>query len=332
MNGDIMKIKLFLKLGLLCTVFSGIAQAQGRTRLSVDEINDRKQLYFQSEEYKKLPAELKSLVNKFAFDTQKIDGDLYRLSISGKGVGRENELRLRCVVNGEMKTISQLQADNKFNDWVKYQAFDPKGKWVGAEVVGDVCSSNLNANSASVAKSSTRPAIYTHSLKPNIKLLQAAQSQQAFYKKLLDGLSTKPLAIAENICLQGLQSATQVTAQSTANAFKAATANTAAASTAAVTKSASSFVKMGKFAIPAAAVTGVAALAYKYGFQQKFVEQPVVEEKSLSKMAQLSKYCRNNPGTTIGAVASIAALGYGAYKLYNSDIFAESKKEVVEVQ
>ncbi len=319
-----MKFKLVLKLGLLSAAFAGMIEAQGRALLSLEEINERKQSYFKSKSYKSLSPEIKFLVDKYLFETINIDGDLYRLIITNKGKGRETESTLRCVVNGKMKTISQVQtADSKFNDWIKYQAFDSKGQWIGAKTVGDITSLIDKSTTSVVTPSSS--AIYTHRLKPNIELLKAEQVRQGFYKKLLDGLSAGRNISTQNSQLVA-QAATQFnaqTAQSVSNAFNSTVSNTSAVAS----KSASSLVRMAKYTIPGAAVTGAAALAYKYGFKSKAVEP---EEQPASYMKQFSNYCTKNPGTTISTAATIVALGYGAYKLYNSEISADSKKEITK--
>jgi len=387
---EYMEFKLFFKLVLLCTAFSSIMQPHtgGRARLSLDEINTRKQLYFQSSEYKKLLPEVKSLVDKFAFQTLKICDNFYRFTISGRGVGRENEFTLLCVVNGKFKTISELlRNDEIFKNWINYSTFDSKGKWIGTSVLGNLDLDNSKFIGSSVVKPLSEVTKYIHKTKPDIlpntnirTYLNAVQSEQALYKKLLDGLSTKSLPMKSlpeigNLFLQGsTKLSTEKVASLASNAAVnnvaekvASSANKVAQANSLVFfKSALSLAKNNKYVLAGGGgvvATAAGVIAYnKYGVKEEPVNTKIEETKktqdnvvgkkdksvneqqfnekfeshngnteSSSGLAQLSQYCQTNPGKTVGGIAAIA-LGYGAYKLYHSDIFAESKKAKEKAQ
>jgi len=52
-------------------------------------------------------------------------------------------------------------------------------------------------------------------------------------------------------------------------------------------------------------------------------------ENVKSGFNSVKTYAQENPYKTTGAVVGTVAIAYGAYKLYNSDMFAKSKKQTV---
>jgi len=137
--------------------------------------------------------------------------------------------------------------------------------------------------------------------------------------------------------------------------------NAAQANSSKVFKSVLSLAKKNKYFLAGGAVATVGVFAYnKYGVKEERKEKPQVNEtqsenklvyeknssnnlqqesldhqvnvKQRSYLEQFYQYCPDNLGRTVGAVATIGVIGYGLYKLYNSEFFAESKKSTEKVQ
>jgi hypothetical protein len=329
--GGYMKFKLFLKVVLLVTAFSGIVQAHGggRERLSLAEIKERKDLYSQSRSYQNLSPELRSLVNKYAFETQIIGGDSYRLSICPKGSGREKQLCLKCAVSGKMKNIRELlKTDNKFRNWISNEIVPTALQKTAAPVLSMV--DRIDYPKRFVVANSKRE-VYSDS----IKKAMSKNAKMPIYVKKSDfakASELKKVIKTYASSLKGEQQAAKTYSAAwrnyAAECSKSTLSSVAGDAASSMAKAGVPLVKVGassvakKAAIPVA--LGATALAGYYVFKK----QPKAEP---SYMQRISSFCSNNPGKTAGVIAGTAALAYGAYKLYDSDIFAESKK-VSEVQ
>lgn len=319
-----------------------------RTKLSEGDKEVLKELYSASKSYSNLSSEVRSLVDKFLWNSITLEnGNTYRLFLCSKGKGREDQLSLRCKVcvegKNSLRSIPELiGSDKDFAYLVKSQ------------------NSNYLSNQDSM------------------NLLLAQQENKAFYKKLADGLevhkakknyidylknqkqvSSKYIDAWKNYALLSstftakhstkIPSNSNTTFQSATKTFSTS-AKPIAASSAPFVKSALKSKKI----IPAMALAGAAGLAYNYfkiKDENEDKEKTSIEvinnlfednlessmkdndqDKNLHKndfsyMSQFSKFCTSNPGKVASAAVITGALVYGAYKLYESDFFAESKSK-----